>query len=344
MSNNIDINAGTDRDVVISSRVRLARNYQDIPFPPMMNPTWAQESIQRASNAVGACGTGFSLRRLRDMPELERMRLMEHHLISPALVSRPETSAVLMHEDHTVSVMVNEEDHLRIQAILPGLALEECAQLANQVDDCIEQQSEYAFDPTLGYLTSCPTNTGTGLRGSVMMHLPALSIIGQMGAIVQAVGKIGLTVRGMYGEGSEAAGYLYQLSNQVTLGRSEEDILSSLRATALQVIEHEREARRRLLEHSRIELEDRLMRSYGIFMNARRMDSKEFMKLWSDVRLGVDLGIIKHVGAGRLNTLLEDVQPASLVARSGRELNPQERDILRSEIIKETLGGISNGK
>lgn len=330
---------GSDRDVVISSRVRLARNYQDIPFPPMMSDTWAQESIRRAEESLGGCHERFAVKRLKDMTELECQQLVEHHLISPALMKRSDNAAVLINREEGVSVMINEEDHLRIQAILPGLALDECARLANEVDDCIEQQAEYAFDPNLGYLTSCPTNTGTGLRGSVMMHLPALSIIGQMNPIIQAVGKIGLTVRGLYGEGSDAAGFLYQLSNQVTLGRSEEDILGSLRATAMQVIGHEREARKRLLEHGKVELEDRLMRSWGLLTNARKMDSKEFMKLWSDVRLGVDLKVINDASIDTLNALMEDVQPASLISRFGNELSAKERDVLRTQIIKEYLGG-----
>ncbi len=328
-----------EQDIAMTSRVRLARNFKDIPFPPMMNEIWAGESVRRTQEALGAQETGrkFSILRLNELSQTERMRLVEHHKISPALLAKSDTAAVALSENGEVSIMVNEEDHLRIQAILPGLSLGECAKLAGDVDDMIEQSADYAFDTEMGYLTSCPTNTGTGLRGSVMLHLPALTMVGQIGPIVQAVGKIGLTVRGLYGEGSEAVGCLYQLSNQVTLGRAEEDILSSLLATARQVIDREAEVRRRLLQQNRLELEDRLMRSWGVFTHARRLDSKECMKLWSDVRLAVDLDILPGELRGKLDSLMEDVQPASLAARSGRDLEAQERDELRAQVVRETM-------
>ncbi len=328
-------------DVAISSRVRLARNFADIPFPPMMNDINAEKVIDTASQAIRSGGNDYLVCHLRDMPKLERLKLMEHHRISPGLLKKTETAAVLLSKDDTVSVMVNEEDHLRIQAILPGLDLTGCARLAGEIDDRIEARADYAFDQNLGYLTTCPTNTGTGLRGSVMLHLPALTMLGQVGPITQAIGKIGLTVRGLYGEGSEAAGCLYQLSNQVTLGRTEEDILASLHATAMQVIDAEREARKSLMANKQLETEDMIMRSWGIFTNARRMDSKEFMKLWSDVRLGVDLGIIKHTDAKTLNALMEEVQPASLITRAGKDakdIPPHERDALRCDTIREKIG------
>lgn len=331
-----------ERDIAITSRVRLARNYRDIPFPPMMNEIWAGESVRRTQDALGAVPQGreFSVRRLGDISENERMQMVEHHRISPALMAKGDGAAVILSKGGDISIMVNEEDHLRIQAILPGLSLDECYRRADEVDDWIERGADYAFDPELGYLTSCPTNTGTGLRGSVMLHLPVLSMIRQMGPIMQAVAKIGLTVRGLYGEGSEAAGCLYQISNQVTLGRAEEDILDSLEATARQLIEREGEARQKLLSQNRLELEDRLMRSWGIFTNARKLDSREFMKLISDVRLAVDLGVLPEDLRPGIDNLMEDAQPASLNLRFGGSVPAQDRDRLRAQVVRETMTAV----
>ena len=328
-----------ESDVAITSRVRLARNYRDIPFPPMMNEIWAGESVRRTQDALGAVPEGreYTVRKLSELSENERMKMVEHHLISPALLAKGDTAAVMVSGQGDVSVMVNEEDHLRIQALLPGLSLGECYRRAGEVDDWIERSEDYAFDVEKGYLTSCPTNTGTGLRGSVMLHLPVLSMIRQIAPIVQAVGKIGLTVRGIYGEGTEAVGCLYQISNQVTLGRAEEDILESLAATARQLIEREGEARKRLFEQNHIELEDKLMRSWGIFTNARRMDSKEFMKLLSDVRLAVDLDILPGGLRAKIDSLMEDAQPASLNERFGGNVPAQERDRLRAQVVREMM-------
>ena len=211
-----------EQDVVISSRVRLARNYQDLPFSPKLTREAASEVVSRAHEAMKNSpeGGAFTLLRINDLGDDERRRLVEHHLISYDLLKYPQRSAALISSGETVSVMLNEEDHLRIQGLLPGMQLERSAQLAFTADDALGAQSVYAFDPQWGYLTSCPTNVGTGMRASAMLHLPAISENGQIGVIMQAVAKLGLTVRGLYGEGSEAQGNLYQLYNQVTLGRS----------------------------------------------------------------------------------------------------------------------------
>lgn len=327
-----------EQDVVLTSRVRLARNFKDIPFPSTMNDVYASEMIRRTTDATASFPDAktFQLLRISDITPTTCLSLIERHYISPDLANHPERGAVLLGRGDTISIMIGEEDHLRIQALLPGMQLDEAAKLANEIDDIIESQVEYAFDEEWGYLTSCPTNTGTGMRGSVMMHLPALSMIGHLGTLAQAAAKIGLTVRGIYGEGSEGVGSLYQLSNQITLGRSEEDILRGLISASKQVIERERAARNALLEADKLGLYDRIWRSIGTMLYARKMDNKEFMRLWSDARLGVTLGI-SDITLKTLDELMQECQPGGLMKRLGKEMKPQERDEMRADIIREAL-------
>jgi protein arginine kinase len=239
--------------------------------------------------------------------------------------------------------MVNEEDHLRIQGLLPGMQLERVAGLAYELDDKLGANAEYAFDSQLGFLTTCPTNTGTGLRASVMMHLPALSVAKRISNIVQGVGKFGLTVRGIYGEGSEALGNLYQLSNQVTLGRSEDDIIKMLTGVAAQTAANERAVRKKLITQDRAALEDRLLRSLGIVSSARLMDATELMKRYSDLRLASSLGIIK-LPLIELDRLMMDMQPASLNVSSGRELNEREQKQYRAEALRKKIPELIGSK
>ena len=244
--------------------------------------------------------------------------------------------AVLLFEEGSASVMVGEEDHLRIQAMRPGLQLNEAIAQADRIDRTLERGERFAFDRSWGYLTACPTNTGTGMRASVMLHLAALTMLHQTGQVIRAVSQLGLTVRGLYGEGSEASGQLYQLSNQITLGRTEDEILKLLSDTADQVIQRERTARELLMEHTRLQVTDKLMRSWGEFTNAHLMTNKEFLARLSDARLASDLGLIP-VSAAQLNKLMGDVQPATLERNAGRTLKSEERDELRAEIIRKTL-------
>jgi protein arginine kinase len=233
--------------------------------------------------------------------------------------------------------MVNEEDHLRIQCLFSGLQLDEAWQLASQVDDAFEERLNYAFSPDYGYLTSCPTNVGTAMRASVMMHLPALVLTQQTSRIFAAITKLGFAVRGIYGEGTEARGNLFQISNQITLGQSEEDIVSHLKGVTRQIIDQERAAREHLLNENREQIEDRVARSYGIMANARIMSSEEAMKLWSDVRLGVDLKIISGIKVQVMNELLILIRPAYLQIMAGQELNPLERDMKRAALLRERM-------
>ena len=305
-----------------------------VPFPQRMKEIDYERIIARTENAL--IGEDYTVKRMAQLSKNARGCLVEAHVISLELAAKDE-AAVLISEDKTVSVMVGEEDHLRVQALLPGLQLGNAMELADHVDRTIEREERFAFDREWGYLTACPTNTGTGMRASVMLHLAGLSMLSKTGEVIRAVSQLGLTVRGLYGEGTEASGHLYQLSNQVTLGRTEAEILRLISDTAEQVIGRERAARQALLERDTVQLEDKLMRSYGVFTSARLMTNKEFMNRLSSARLAADLGFI-DVTQARLSKLMNDVQPATLERNAGQELSDRERDILRAEIIRKTLG------
>jgi protein arginine kinase len=236
--------------------------------------------------------------------------------------------------------MINEEDHIRIQAILPGFQIKNAWDMANEVDDKIESNVEYAFDEKWGYLTCCPTNVGTGLRASIMIHLPALSITGNINKILHTVTQIGMTIRGLYGEGTEFVGNIFQISNQITLGRSEEELIDNLTAVTTQIIDKEREARNMLLSSNKIQLEDKIWRSLGIMKSARLMKSQECIKLLSDIRLGIDMHIIESMPIGLLNEIMIETQPASLQKYAGSELGQLERDVLRAEIVRKKINKI----
>lgn len=298
--------------VAVSGRVRLARNYPDLPFSSMERPENAKTCIERACAAMH---TGveevYTLHLLSEMSQTERKALVDEHLISADLLKNSAIGAALVREDRHVCIMLNEEDHLRIQAIFPGLRLEEAAREAFRAEKILEGETGFSFDPQLGYLTSCPTNTGTGLRASLMLHLPMLTRMKQIGNVNQGVAKLGLTMRGIYGEGSEALGDLYQVSNQVTLGRREEDIVDAVTAVGKQLIEMETKLRESCMAKSRPELEDALWRSYGVLRYAVLLSQKEFMQHWSNLRLGVATGILP--GTMELSdALLSDAQDAHI--------------------------------
>ena len=240
--------------------------------------------------------------------------------------------------------MINEEDHVRIQCITAGLNLEEVYKQSDKVDDMLEKNLDYAFDEKLGYLTACPTNLGTGLRASVMLHLPAISLNNEMNGLLNAVSQVGMTVRGLYGEGSKALGNIYQISNQVTLGRSEEEIISNLRVLVNQIINEERVARDKLMRGSKYELEDRMYRSLGILKSAILLSTNECLKLLSYVRLGVEMGIIKDVNKGLLNSILVEMQPANIQNKCNKALSSTERDINRAKFIREKLTSSTTAK
>ncbi|MCI3923328.1 protein arginine kinase [Paenibacillus sp. TRM 82003] len=332
---------GPDSDIVISSRIRVARNVSNEPFPMLATNQQSESVLNRiatviADDAMRSVGD-LDLVPLSAVNELEKRVLVEKHLISPNLANEARNGAVILSENEAISIMVNEEDHLRIQVLYPGFQLKEAWEVAEKIDDVFESSIDYAYDEKHGYLTSCPTNVGTGIRASVMMHLPALVITQQMNRILQAIQQVGLAVRGLYGEGSEVTGNIFQISNQITLGQTEEEIIENLHSVARQIIEHEKAARQKLLGDSRVKLTDRIRRSYGILCYAEVMDSKEAAQRLSDVRLGVDVGLVEGLPAKLMNELLVMTQPGYLQQHYGRTLGPEERDIHRAKLIREKL-------
>ena len=335
--------SGPLKDVVLSSRIRLARNLADYPFPSRMD---REQGIQAAEavckgiqDSSPQINREFRLLWMKSLPLLKRQTLVEKHLASPDLMHRSETAALLLDEQERISIMLNEEDHIRMQCILSGFQLEQAWVVLNPIDDWIEARITYAYDETLGYLTGCPTNTGTGLRASIMMHLPALAVTQHINVILHTITKIGLTARGLYGEGSEALGCIYQISNQITLGLSEDEIIHNLTIAAQQIIAKERQARKTLLQVNGIGLEDGMWRAYGLLTHARRMDLKEFMALWSQLRLGVYLKRIPDVPTEALDPLMIGAQDGML--KTGAE-DAEDLEVSRADFVRYALASANN--
>ena len=330
---------GPHHDIVISSRVRLARNLRDLPFPG-----WAKkadrisilEQLKPQVEALPEMDDAFA-EYLQDLSALEKQVLVERHLISREHAAKGVGSAVVMNRQQTLSIMINEEDHLRMQAIRCGFQLKNAYKLINKVDSALENGLDFAFNDELGYLTACPTNVGTGMRASAMLHLPALVLDENINKVIQAVNKIGLAVRGLYGEGTEAMGNLFQVSNQTTLGEREEDIINRLGKVIEQVIEHEQTARENLLQKKRTTLVDQIGRAYGILCHAYSMNSKEALNFLSFIRLGVDLGFFPPEYRLPVDELFMETQPAHLQKNSQQKLSAEERDALRAEIVRNKL-------
>ncbi len=330
---------GPEPDVVISSRVRLARNLKGHTFSCLASAEQTGlvlDLVRQAAARLDQFNT-FETLLLDDMQKIEKQALVEKHLISPLLAGESRHGALLLSADEAVSLMVNEEDHLRLQVIMPGLQLEEAWRVADSYDSLLEKELDFAFDESYGYLTACPTNVGTGLRVSVMLHLPALIITGQIKRMLGALSHVGLAVRGLYGEGSDIVGSLVQISNQITLGHSEEEIIGNLGSMLRQVIEQEQNARQALLDKQRARLADKAWRALGLLKYAQVMSSQEAIQLISDLRLGYALGLIKAVDHRLLNELLVLIRPACLQLLAGRELSDSERNLERPAQIKAAL-------
>lgn len=333
---------GPESDIVLSSRIRLARNLQGFPFPHRMAQDQALSELDRVRGAVERLepewGLRFSL--LGEMSALERQVLMEKHLVSPLLVQDPiHWQAVAVDPSEHVSLMVNEEDHMRLQVLLPALQLENAWQVANQMDDELEESLDYSFDAHSGYLTACPTNLGTALRASVMVHLPALVMTRQAPQIFTTLAQVGMVVRGLYGEGSEAYGNLFQVSNQVSLGLSEEEFIHNLSMVVRQLVDRERAARHHLLQQARLQLADRVGRAWGILTNAKIMSSDEALRLLSEVRLGEDLDLLVEPQGNTFAQLILLTRPGFLQVVAETPLSPGQRDQLRAETLRTHLIG-----
>lgn len=332
---------GPNSDIVVSTRIRLARNLADLPFPSAAGKEALAEVLTRVRRAAEHLPEARRYRvfELARLSPLERQVLFEKHLVSPEHIKDPTGRAVVLRDDEAVSIMVNEEDHLRLQVLLPGLDLNNAWQLANRLDDSLEQHLDFAFDGELGFLTACPTNLGSGLRASIMLHLPALVLLKQAGQIFTTLSQLGVVVRGLYGEGTQALGNFFQISNQLTLNQSEEDLIANLLALVGQVLEQERAARNRLYQEFGNRLVDMVWRAYGTLTNARILSGDEAMKLLSDVRLGVTLNLLPQVQLAALNRLLVLTRPGFIQRVAGGELAAAERDARRAAIVREELTG-----
>ena len=324
-----------DGDIAVSTRIRLARNINGYPFPARMSDEQKREVNSKIKEAVMNSGSSFAWKLkyidMKDVPENERFSMLERHIASREFVLNSENKAIILSEDESVSIMIGEEDHIRIQVILPGLQLEKAYNIAAEIDGFLCERLDLAFDKTLGFLTECPTNLGTGLRASVMLHLPVSESRGDILALTKSVNKIGFTVRGMYGEGSNAEGSLYQISNQITLGISEKDALNNLKVITQKLVEKERELQKNL---NRIKTEDLCMRAYGTLKYARMLTSAELITLISRIKLGINIGAVKE-NINPIKILIEG-QPYMLMKTYGN-MTEDERDISRAEMVRKAL-------
>lgn len=335
------IDTGPDSDIVVSSRVRLARNFAAYPFPQRSTKEDQENIINETCDALfeghPELKENLSLVRFNELKTIQRQVLVEKHLVSKELAESCLETCALISGDEQISIMINEEDHLRIQCLAAGMQLDKAFDLCNSLDDTISEKIEYAFNDKIGYLTSCPTNVGTAIRVSIMLHLPALTMTGYIRAFLESCGKLGLAVRGLYGENTEAYGNMYQLSNQITLGKSEKDIVESIKSIGNQIIEQERLLRQELLKKNSNKFEDRIMRSYGILKFSRILTSEEALKRLSDIRLGINLGIIKDLSEMDVNEMVLKIQPGSLQKYAGRLLKADDRDSVRAEYIRNKM-------
>ncbi len=324
---------GEQNDVVISTRIRLARNLAEYPFPAKLDTKTRIAVNESVRDAVPA-EAHLQYIEMKTLTQAQMVSMAEKHLISPEFASSADGRALLLSDDEEISIMLNEEDHIRLQVMKPGLALSEAYAAADKLDTAINDKLRFAFNPHLGYLTECPTNLGTGMRASVMLHLPALTALGRVGTLAATVSKLGLTIRGAYGEGSAPLGDLYQISNQVTLGISEKAAIENLKTIVLQLAAQERAARTELLKS--IDTEDTIFRAYGVLKSARILNTKEFMSLASKVRMGAVGGLLQ-LDAKVINELMFALQPAGINVTVGKTLDARERDIARAKIVRERL-------
>lgn len=334
--------AGPSGDVVCSTRVRLARNLKPYPFPARASLEQKEEIKKKVRDALlsgnSILSKEFRFLPLEDMDEEQAVSLVERHIISPEFIADRQGKGVLVSEDESLSIMLNEEDHLRIQVLREGLSLKEAAETADRLDTLLSETLPFAFDPEFGYLTQCPTNLGTGMRASFMLHLPALQESGSMARISTNLSKLGLALRGTYGEGTKVMGALYQLSNQITLGLSENEAIENLSAIAGQLIEEERRMRKQLCKN--LLLQDKITRAAGLLGSARVLPTGEFMELLSYVRLGTAQGLLQGVLSQELNALCVHAQPATLMADQGQKLTESQRDALRAQLARQVCGKI----
>jgi len=329
----------TATDVALSSRIRLARNISGIPFAGRMNKQDIEKAIDMVKQSLSIIENGsdgqYNFLPLANIPPLERHALMEEHMVSPEFIQGDEKKALLLSGE--ISIMLMEEDHIRIQAIAPGYDLEDAFALANGADQQIGKSVKYAHSDRYGYLTKCPTNTGTGMRASVMLHLPALTLTQSIAKVIAALGKLGIAIRGFYGEGSETLGDFYQVSNQITLGIDAQESIKKLSEVVDMVIVQERQTRETLKTNNAAAFYDRIGRSYGTMKYACSMSSNEFLKLASDVRMGIATGVITEITLNDIDSLITQTMPAHILRQLHNQENIPARDILRADTIRKKL-------
>lgn len=332
---------GPSSNIVMSTRLRLARNLVKVPFPNRANKRQLEDVVEQVQKATAQASyfKDTTFFRMSEMDAIDKEFLIERHLMSHEHAGGTDGKGLLVSTEEILSVMINEEDHLRIQVLNSGLNLFEAWKIVNAIDDELSEKLNFACLPQWGYLTACPTNTGTAMRGSVMLHLPALVMTKQINKVLAAIAKLNFASRGFYGEGTEAVGNFYQISNQVSLGHSEEDILENINGLIRQIIEQEEQARQALVIQNKPMLEDKIYRSLGILQTSRIISSQETVELLSMVRLGVDLGVVKDVKLSALNQLLIMIQPAHLQKIEGARLSASARDIKRASLIRQKLKG-----
>jgi protein arginine kinase len=338
------VGVGPENEVVVSSRVRLARNLKGYNFTTRLSNDGKGALLKEVRRVIDENRVieGGMFLALDELGPVDRRFLMERHLISREHQEGEGPRGVALRPDEMVSIMVNEEDHLRIQVMLAGLQPLDGWRIADKIDDALEAKIDFAFSQELGYLTACPTNLGTGLRASIMLHLPALHITRKIEQIFSAVSKLNLAVRGLHGEGSEAQGHFYQISNQTTLGKTEERIVQDVCDVIPEIVKWEVKARDALLKRDRKQVEDRIFRACGILKNSRIINSEEAMAMLSFIRMGVQMRVLETVPLAVISELFVFTQPAHLQKRAGKELSPEERDIVRAEFIRERLGPLLN--
>lgn len=330
-----------DNSIVVSTRIRLARNLKGYPFPSRLDSKRKNEIVQKVYSALkegnSAISSDFQLIKVNELTRAQGLSFVEKHLISPEFINGDkEGRALILKDDKKVSIMVNEEDHVRIQVLADGLDLEGAYDLADKIDTLLDENLEFAFDEKLGYLTQCPTNLGTGMRASVMLHLPALQKTGALSRIGGNLSKLGLTIRGTYGEGTEAKGAMYQLSNQVSLGISESAAIENLKNITDQLAAQEVKARDTIMKS--VSMKDTVHRSLGILKYAVAISHEEAMDLLSNLRMGIVSGEITGITCETVDKLIPEIQPATMIVTAGENLDPEKRDVLRAKTIRERLG------
>lgn len=323
--------------VVMSSRIRLARSLSNYPFPSHLESESGYAVIGDVVDVVLPLGE-YKVFTMQQLPALDAEVMQEKHLISKNLLENTDYGAVILSEDETVSIMVNEEDHIRAQCFLKGLSLDKAYETINKIDDALLSKLNIAFDSSLGFLNSCITNIGTGMRASVMVFLPGLTLSGEIPSIINSLSNMGLTVRGVFGEGSDAEGYIYQISNARSLSMTERDIINKVTYACLNICEAEVDARNKLMKTREIELKDRIFRAYGTLTNAYTISASEFMKCTGEVKIGVALGLIKFKDNSLIDKLIFDALPSTLTKMSGNEaLLETDENLIRAKFVASTL-------